>query len=70
MSDYYALTRDPLPTALYGADGQYSIRPLADWERIAIEDRLFTKGIKLDLKPSSTAVVVPTGGWGTSSVPR
>jgi hypothetical protein len=38
MAEYYALTSNPLPNALYSPDSDYSIRILLDWERLAIED--------------------------------
>jgi hypothetical protein len=59
MADFYALTRDPLPKTLHGTDGQYSIRTLADRERIWIEDYFSKKEIKLSLSSETTAVVVP-----------
>jgi hypothetical protein len=48
-----------LPPALHGADAQYSIRTLSDRERLAIEDCLFRKDIKIALNPATTAVIVP-----------
>jgi len=59
MADYYALTSNPLPTPLHGAEGDYAIRTLSDRERLAIEDYFFKKGVKVTLIASTTAVVVP-----------
>lgn len=59
MADFYALTGDPLPKALHGVDGDFSIRTLSDRERLAIEDYFASKGIKVALKPDDTAVIVP-----------
>ena len=59
MADIYALTKDPLPAALHGTDGEYSIRTLAERERISIEDYFSRKEIKVALSPETTAVVVP-----------
>jgi hypothetical protein len=72
MVDYYALTKEPLPAALHGSGGEYSIRTLSDRERLAIEDYFFGKDIKIALDPESTAVIVPQGqtanaGWRRSS---
>lgn len=53
------MTGRPLPKALHGADVGYSIRTLSDPERLAIEDNLFGKGIKIALSPATTAVIVP-----------
>lgn len=59
MADYYALTSDPLPDALHGADGEFSVRTLSDAERLAIEDYFFKREIKVALSSKTTAVVVP-----------
>jgi hypothetical protein len=59
MADYYALTRTPLPAALLGVDGEYSIRSLSDRERLAIEDFFSTKDLKLSLDAKITAVIIP-----------
>lgn len=59
MADYYALTSEPLPSALHGVDGEFSIRTLSDAERLAIEDYFFKKEIKVALSRKTTAVVVP-----------
>jgi hypothetical protein len=59
MTDYYALTQDPLPATLHGFDAEYSIRALSDWERLAIEDYFFSKDVKIVLHPETTAVIVP-----------
>jgi hypothetical protein len=59
MADYCALTANPLPSALCGADGDYSIRTLSDRERLSIEDYFFKKNIKLSLQPETTGVIVP-----------
>ena len=59
MAEFYALTQDPLPPALHGADGEYSIRTLSDRERLQIEDYLFSKNIKIALDADTTAIVVP-----------
>lgn len=58
MPDYYALTEVPLPKRLHGKDPNFSIKRLSQHERLSIEDRLFEKGIKAALDPSTTAVVV------------
>lgn len=59
MADYYALTSVPLPSALHGADGEFSIRTLSDTERLAIEDYFFKTDVKVALSSKTTAVVVP-----------
>jgi len=59
MADYYALTRDPLPTALHGADSGYSIRVLSDRERLAIEDYFFSRNVRITLNADTTAVIFP-----------
>ena len=59
MADYYALTSDPLPAPLHGADADCSIRTLSDRERLAIEDYFNRQGARVSLSPSTTAVVVP-----------
>lgn len=59
MADYYALTGNPLPAHLHGADAAYSIRTLSDMERLAIEDYFFNRDVKVTLNPTVTAVVVP-----------
>jgi hypothetical protein len=58
MAELYALTSEPLPEALHGADGSFGIRTLSDRERIAIEDHFFKTNSKIQLPPSTTAVVV------------
>lgn len=58
-SDYYAITTDPIPSALQGDDSQHSIRTLFDHERLAIEDYLFSRGQKIAINPQDTAVVIP-----------
>jgi hypothetical protein len=63
MSGFYALTKNPLPQALHGADGEYSIRTLADRERILIEDFFSQKEIKVSLGPETTAIVVPQSNF-------
>jgi hypothetical protein len=59
MAVLYALTKDPLPAAIHGTDGDFSIRTLADRERILIEDYFPRKEIKVALAHDATAVVVP-----------
>src|SRR5437867_4341587 len=59
MANYYALTSEPLPTPLHGADGEYLIRTLTDRERLAIEDYFFKSNVQIALSPSATAVIVP-----------
>lgn len=59
MADYYALTGTPLPATLHGVDADYSIRTLSERERVSIEDYFFRNGIKLSLRPETTAVIVP-----------
>lgn len=59
MADLFAVTGFPLPTRLHGADGDYSIRPLSNRERLAIEDYLSKKDVKSSLSKETTAVVVP-----------
>jgi hypothetical protein len=59
MAEYYALTGEPLPSALHGTDAEYSIRALSERERISIEDYFSKKNIKLSLRPETTAVIVP-----------
>jgi hypothetical protein len=59
MADYYALTSNPLPTPLHGADADYAIRTLSERERLAIEDYFFKRDVNVTLSPSTTAVVVP-----------
>ncbi|MGO9895101.1 MAG: hypothetical protein ACLPX8_12915 [Bryobacteraceae bacterium] len=58
MADLYALTSEPLPKTLHGADGNFSIRTLSDHERIAIEDHFFKANFKIELPSTTTAVVV------------
>lgn len=58
MPDYYALTDQPLPKALHGADPDSSIRTITERERLAIEDYLFNQNIKTTVNPDTTAVVV------------
>jgi hypothetical protein len=58
VADLYALTSEPLPKALHGADSSFSIRTLSDHERIAIEDQFFKSNLKIELPSSTTAVVV------------
>lgn len=58
IADLYALTSEPLPKALHGADSGFSIRTLSDHERIAIEDHLFKANLKISLPSSVTGVVV------------
>ncbi|SRR5216683_4142402 len=65
MADYYALTSEPLPKSLHGADPECSIRILSERERLAIEDYFFSKTVKTSLDPATTAVVV-----SQSLVPR
>lgn len=57
MADYYAITSNPLPPPLQGADGDYAIRTLLERERLAM-DYFFRKEVKLTMSPSTTAVVV------------
>src|SRR5438034_4365960 len=59
MADFFVLTKDPLPATLHGTHGEYSIRTLADRERISIEDFFSKREIKLSLSPETTAVVIP-----------
>jgi hypothetical protein len=59
MADYYALTGNPLPAPLHGADAGYAIRTLSERERLAIEDCFFQRDVKVALSPSTTAIVVP-----------
>jgi Apea-like HEPN len=59
MADYYAITSNPLPTPLHGADSDHAIRTLLERERLAVEDYFFRKNVKVALSPSTTAVVVP-----------
>ena len=59
MSDYYALTGNPLPETMHGADAEYSIRTLSDRERLGIEDYFSSKDIKIALGSDTTAVIVP-----------
>lgn len=59
MADYYALTAEPLPRALHGTDGPYSIRTLSDAERLTIEDYFSKKEIKVALSTGATAIVLP-----------
>jgi hypothetical protein len=68
MADYYALTTDPLPKALHGADAEYSIRTLSERERLSIEDFFSRKDIKLSLNPETTAVIVPQGQVGNATL--
>lgn len=58
MAFYYAITSNPLPAPLHGADTDYAIRTLLEWERIAIEDYFFRRDVKVAVSPSTTAVVV------------
>src|SRR5260370_21695366 len=58
MADYYALTSKPLPKRLLCKETDFSIRVMSQAERIAIEDYLFNKEIKITLDPATTAVVV------------
>jgi len=50
-----------LPKTLHGVDAEYSIRSLSDRERLAIEDHLVTKNIKIALPTKTTAVILPQG---------
>lgn len=59
MADYYALTSNPLPTPLHGADLECAIRTLSERERLAIEDYFFRNDVKVTLSPTTTAVVLP-----------
>jgi Apea-like HEPN len=59
MADHYALTKDPLPAALLGSDGDCSIRTLSDHERLAIEDYFFSKDVKITLNAETTGIIVP-----------
>jgi hypothetical protein len=68
MADYYALTSNPLPAPLHGADAGCEIRTLSDRERLAIEDYFFKKGIKVSLRPSTTAVIVPHDQTGNATM--
>jgi hypothetical protein len=68
MADYYALTGDPLPAALHGADGEYSIRILSERERLAVEDYFFRKETKISLNPKTTAVIVPQGQTANATI--
>jgi hypothetical protein len=61
MTYQYAITSGPLPLALNGADGDYSIRSLTDKERVAIEDYFFGKNIKVGISADTAAVIVPQG---------
>jgi hypothetical protein len=68
MADYYALTSEPLPTSLHGADAEYSIRTLSERERLAIEDHFFSKGLRIALNSGITAVVVPQNQTANASM--
>lgn len=68
MADFYALTGAPLPTALHGADAEYSIQTLSDRERLSIEDYFFKKEVKISLSPETTAVVVPQSRTANATV--
>jgi hypothetical protein len=68
LADYYALTSEPLPMALIGVDGDYSIRTLSDRERISIEDYFFRKELKVSIGSETTAVVVPQGQTASTTL--
>lgn len=68
MSEYYALTKTPLPKALQGADGEFSIRTLSDRERLCIEDFFSDREHKISLIPETTAVVVPQDQFTNASL--
>jgi hypothetical protein len=44
---------------LVGTDGNYSIRPIAERERLAIEDYFFSQEVRIALGPQASVVVVP-----------
>jgi Apea-like HEPN len=68
MADYYALTSEPLPQTMFGADSGCAIRQLSEKERLEIEDYFFARGMRVPVSAVSTAVIAPQVRLGTVSI--